>query len=829
MSINQLLKALQTFFVFAALLLVSSVAWAIPAYNGDVAYVQPDGTTIIVHAEGDEHAHALFTSDGHMVSQVDGVFYYVFADGGRLAISSVIAHSASDRTSAEVDTLLSHQSATILDILNSGANKNLCALSQLGRTTFPTIGNIRGLILLVEFADVSFNENYDSEYFSRAMNADNFDDYGATSSARQYFVDQSRGRFTPNFDVVGPVRLGRSVSYYGQNSAVGQDINAGEMVREACARADTAYNVDFSKYDNDADGIADFVYVIYAGYGESYGAPAYTIWPHQSTLTDYYISQSLDGVQIDRYACSCELKYATGTTVEGIGTFCHEFGHVLGLPDFYQTDGGSKTQMGEWSIMDKGCYNNYSRTPAGYSGYERYCLGWLDFTDLDQAMPLISLPAIDSSNVALRLTSSNPNEFYVLETRRLAGWDAYLPAEGLMITHVDYSESAWEGNYVNNNDDHPRYTIVPADGTQGYALEGDLFPGTAGNTQFTDFSSPSSILYDGSRLNKALTGIAYADGVSSFAFMQDKLTKPLDVAFSNVGNQSATISWTPVSNALSYSVRLQQILDESVLPIPIDEDFSLMTNGSYTSQSSTNLSALLDSFTVNRGWTGQLIFSAGGACRVGAQGKIGILTTPNVFAQAVDSVTIAFRVRAAATRSVNYVVEVLRDGVADEVFSFKATADQQDQVISVRANTQSLAFRLQTNYERLFVDKLKIIRGPLTTSNVWDMTNPQVVVDGLTSCVCDVSGLQSGADYEVYVQAISADVLCNSPLSDVVLLKTVGLPTAQKQTISHATPVAVYDLGGRRVSCSVSSPLPAGQILIVVSPDGSRHKIFRQK
>lgn len=193
-------------------------------------------------------------------------------------------------------------------------------LDSEGRSNFPTVGNMNGIIILVEFADNSFQPEYNRELFDSLANAANFSYDGATGSIAQYFRDQSYGQFRPHFDVVGPVKLDKDINFYGQNDAMGSDTYAHYMISEACRQADTLYNVDFAKYDNDGDGQVDFVYVIYAGYAESYGAPSYTIWPHQSTLDSYGSSFQLDGVTINRYACSEELKNSSGTTLEGIGT-----------------------------------------------------------------------------------------------------------------------------------------------------------------------------------------------------------------------------------------------------------------------------------------------------------------------------------------------------------------------------------------------------------------------------------------------------------------------------------------------------------------------------
>lgn len=374
-------------------------AQAVPAYPKKLTYRQPDGTLLEVQLLGDEHCHAFYTLDGQML-QPDG--QQMLRPVGKVDFDSFYAQQ----------------------VRKAPARRKTISIDHDGRATFPTVGKIKGIILLVEFADKSFTEGYDQALFDSLANDDGFAHDGATGSIAKFFKDQSYGKFQPEFDVVGPVKLTHKLSHYGQNDTYGQDYMAHYMIEEAVQQADTLYDVDFSQYDNDHDGYVDFVYCIYAGYAESYGAPAYTVWPHQSTLESAGTAFKLDGVTISRYACSSELKYTAGATLEGIGTFCHEFGHVLGFPDMYQTNGGSGVPYGQWDTMDRGCYNNDSKTPAAYSAYERWCMRWMDLTDLEEPTVDLRLPYIGDEPVAYRLVSpTNKDEYFILENRQQRGWE----------------------------------------------------------------------------------------------------------------------------------------------------------------------------------------------------------------------------------------------------------------------------------------------------------------------------------------------------------------------------------------------------------------------
>jgi M6 family metalloprotease-like protein len=282
--------------------------------------------------------------------------------------------------------------------------------------------------------------------------------------------------------------MSRNMSYYGSFD----DNNAPEMIIEACDSAHALYGVDFTQYDNDNDGFVDFVYVIYAGYGEADGAPSTTIWPHQWNLYDYGgITHRIDGKILNRYACGNELSYFSNI-YDGIGTICHEFSHVLGLPDLYSTDQSSTHKtMGAWDVMDYGPYNNDGNTPPSYSAYERFYMGWITPRVLNEPEN-VTLHPLNESQEALLLCDGNkhnlvgwnpnPATFYLLEVRRLIGWDEYLPGQGMLLTKIQFSYNKWSNNIVNNNANSQGVDLIESDGkstgsgTSSLGKAGDAFP-----------------------------------------------------------------------------------------------------------------------------------------------------------------------------------------------------------------------------------------------------------------------------------------------------------------------------------------------------------------
>lgn len=496
-------------------------ASAIPARRDSLRMQQPDGSFVTVFLQGDESFHYMSTRDGYpLLKGDDGYVRYANFSNGVITPSETVAHNPELRSVVEryyLDNMLADAQMNMKRMRASAVQKSPFVGVTKG---FPTTGKIRGLIILANFTDKKFVKTHAE--FVKMLNQKGYSNEKSTGSAKDYFMDQSMGVFQPDFDVVGPVQLANKMSYYGKNLAGGAgDAKAYEMIAEACQLAKDS--VKFSTYDYDKNDTLDMVFVFYAGYGENNsGAPSYTIWPHKSQLSYWGDCPVIDGKKIDVYACTSELNGASGTELCGIGTFCHEFSHVLGLPDLYQTNGFATPKMGTWDIMDYGAYNNNNRTPPAYCAFARYSLDWLKPDDLTKPNPEYTLRELTTNNVACRLSTDNDKEFYMLECREQKGWDKYQSAKGLMITHIDYDESAWTGNTVNNDDVHPRMYIVTADKSLDYYNrngDGDLFPGPRNVKDFTDTSNPSAFTYTGTSMDKQLTNIVNKDSLVTFVFM----------------------------------------------------------------------------------------------------------------------------------------------------------------------------------------------------------------------------------------------------------------------------------------------------------------------
>lgn len=649
----------KVFLMFVSLLLLTGgVLWALPAKRISKVFTQPDGSTLTIVLQGDEHFHYYSTTDGIMLKESsDGYMKYATVNaGGILAESNYIAHNEEERNEQEKAYI---KKLSIPEINNSiqkvkAENPMVKLPSGIRDSKFPSIGKVRGLIILAQYQDVKFSSVGSRDNIYRMMNEEGYSDSGATGSARDYFIDQSLGKFLPEFDVVGPVTLPQDMKYYGKNNSWGSDGKAIEMIADACTLVDD--EVDFSLYDQDNDGKVDLVYVIYAGYAEAQGAPAETIWPHTSDFSLFkyeeyhgtkYNKFFLDNTQITVYACSSELhgdgkEEEAEKVLDGIGSFCHEYSHCLGLPDLYDTQYSGKTfGMDVWDIMDHGNYNNEARTPSGYSALERYHVGWLDLEELTEAQDGLSLEAINISNKAYVIKSDfNEKEFFTLENRQQTGWDKYLPGHGLMITHIDYDKNTWIDNHVNNTIEHERVQIMAADNLfSSKTVTGDLFPGPTGNMSFTDKSKPAATLYKGEYLGKTVSNIQENNGIITFDFLNIFSDAPVASAADGCTGNSFTAHWEPLENALSYDL---EVTPASIGHITLAEDFSKFTAGSTTAPDVTDISGKLDEYTTTPGWTGLETYQAGGAAYLNTQ--TGYISTPSVDLSANKQYTVCISV-----------------------------------------------------------------------------------------------------------------------------------------------------------------------------------------
>ncbi|MBO5824727.1 MAG: M6 family metalloprotease domain-containing protein [Prevotella sp.] len=509
-----------------AAICMAQAAFSVPADPRPKKVRQADGTVITVHVRGDEYGHMVFNDKGEALSfdQATGCFK--------------ISKEAS---------------------LNAKRSKykKRNGKKRLLINDFPTTGSPRSLVLLVEFSDVEFSSAENpKDFYTRMLNEEGFThSNGANGSVKDFFIASSMGLFTPQFDVVGPIKLSKPRKHYGGDTPV-MDYNAHEVITEACQLIDG--EVDFSQYDTNGDGLVDNVYYFYAGSGQA-DNPALTeaIWPHAHELVNPLI---LDGKGIKSYACSNELKcdeYGNLSTA-GIGTFVHEFGHVLGLIDHYDTFySGFAFDPGYWDTMALGPYNNDGNTPPLFSGFERSELGWMALTELEAGIDSVSrLPELSESNFAYRISvPGKPSEYYVLENRQQQGWDSYLPGHGMLMWHIDVDTAEWFNNSANTIGAHQLVDIVEADKIlSDNSRAGDAFPGTDNIRTWDVRAWDETLLMSFDDIDERDGLIRLIQKGTSF-----KMPQPKELMASNVEDSCMSIGWTEVDNAVFYTLSIMRV------------------------------------------------------------------------------------------------------------------------------------------------------------------------------------------------------------------------------------------------------------------------------
>lgn len=468
---------------------------AVPAYPGKIRLTQPDGSVITVRLHGDEWFHYITDERGQVVARGADGFY----------------RPASKPT---------REQFLEADAMRRSANRvrrSMAKASSLNR------GTHRIPVVLVNFSDKQFVTDDPQTAFSNLLNQDGYSVNGATGSVHEYYYDNSHGAYDPVFEVFGPVTLSKTSAYYADDK-----VGADDALREACDLLDA--EIDFTRYDSDNDGSVDMILMYYAGYSQAEGGGASTIWPHQG-----YASGNYDGKNLNRYFCTSELQGNWGRTMCGIGPTSHEFGHSLGLPDFYDTDYEDHGETGSlyaYSLMCEGSYNNNGRTPPYLNSEELLLLGWGN-----EQVPItqrgeLTLEPIQNSGIAYRTETTMAGEYFVYECRTQTGWDRYVPG-GLLVYHVDKSNresldptSQWAWYYtpqrlwsdwvstnaINAFGSHPCFYIIPAASQESLNYTGRTanipFPGSKnvrtytpvdwqgseGDYRFSDISFDNSVV-----------------------------------------------------------------------------------------------------------------------------------------------------------------------------------------------------------------------------------------------------------------------------------------------------------------------------------------------
>lgn len=570
------MKKLFTIILAALLFAVSFNAYAVPAYPYPIKVTQPDGTVITIRLHGDEYLHWATCGNSLVAQGTDGYWHY--ATFNSEGVSNAQGARVLSNGSGDGSSVIPPASAIAIARQNrqSMAALNTSSSNAAAKASSITSGEKHFLILLIQFSDKTFKKTKDD--FVNMLNSGNYSYNGATGSVKEYYNDMSSGSFTPVFDVYGPITVPYTSAQCANNDT--------QAVVSACQYIDQHYDVDFSQYCNVNSSLVDNVFFFFPGYNQAEGGGSDTIWPHAVTYPGPFLY--LDGVGIYKYGCASEFKGSSGSIMAGIGTFCHEFGHILGLPDFYdvdyETNGSTPYAMGEFSLMSSGNYNNEGRTPPSLTAIERQILGWMpDIPEWTQ--PGTKTIRDITTNEAFMTGTGTSGEYFVYETRGGSVWDSKIGGSGvhgLLIYHVDKSRnnvsgataaSLWNNNMINAYGDHPCCQPMPSDGVFSTNPDRITYPGARNVKTFNENSKSPMVDWNGNQTGRSITDISYADGVVTLNFGLAE-GKTLSGTVKDVNGKAivgASVVLTPISSPKARPAQLSAGLNLKAQAIKLNK------------------------------------------------------------------------------------------------------------------------------------------------------------------------------------------------------------------------------------------------------------------
>jgi len=373
-------------------------------------------------------------------------------------------------------------------------------------------GTYKCLVILIGYTGDTFDTPQST--FNKVFNQDNYD---GTGSVNDYYQEISYGEFGIDATIVGPYTASENKIYYAgvdNGTSTNYPNNAPCLVEEAVDAAEAA-GMDFSQFDNDGDGWAESLFVIHAGRGhESTGSPN-DIHSHMWSISSGGgTERNYDGVRVDLYSIEPELNLGL-QTIE-IGVICHEYGHILGLPDFYDTD-SSSFGIGIFGLMSFGSWGGDYFTPerpVHMCAWSKTYLGWVVPDDVSIDDPSAQIRSVGLYPDVLKL--GGETEYFLVANRQKDGFDADLPGSGLLIWHIDEDviTNEYLTNTVNDNEYHKGVDLEEADGRGeldiqlSYGDIGDYFPGFSDNRRFSRTTNPSSNYYGGDSSGVKITDIS---------------------------------------------------------------------------------------------------------------------------------------------------------------------------------------------------------------------------------------------------------------------------------------------------------------------------------
>lgn len=563
-----------------------------------VEVTMPNGQILHIIGRGNDDVHWAETTDGYtVVKSEQGYYEYAKLQNGKLIASGIIASDPQERTMQEARQILTiskHLNQANTDVLLR-RKQEIIPLSSSDEIegAVPHEGKVNLLAICIEYPDLPHSENV--EYFYNLLNVG----IDGNPSFRDYFLENSYGKMDISVDVVGWVQAENNYSYYGDDQG---KTRSRELVKEAI-RAGEQQGVDYSQYDNDNDGDVDGVIIIHSGPGAEEGSRREYVWSHRWSIPfEYY-----DNKFIFDYMIQPETRRgAVYDYSVGIGIFCHEFGHLLGLPDLYDIDlyNGQSNGIGNWGLMGLGQWLGNEDYPSAMTAWSKESLGWVEVENITQDLGRYTLNSSSQSAKVYRIDTEHSNEYFLLENRQQTGFDQYQRGSGMAIWHINTDKTSLypSSNSVNGDESLKGVDLEEADGNADLdgsvnrSDAGDLFPGSSEQKAFNVFTNPTSESY--ARFNNSTeTGISIEEieeaENGTISFLHNRLfsnsgancQNPL-VAFLGENEVNKTSSWFEFSMPQAGSLRIST--EQAGRPTSAEVFVSCSTNTPLVAASSSN-------------------------------------------------------------------------------------------------------------------------------------------------------------------------------------------------------------------------------------------------
>ncbi|MCP5275702.1 MAG: M6 family metalloprotease domain-containing protein [Burkholderiales bacterium] len=500
-----------------------------PFIDEQFTFTNPDGSTIEVKGTGNQYYATFETLDGYTVVKDPQTGFYTYAhlssDKSELLpvkgkIEEVDPQNLGIRPHIKIRKEQAKQNAQNAAMLQGQParwkvrrNQKKAALAGITPTAraeaamgtglipaaAPTVGNYKGLCILIKFPDVA--SSISVQEVDDFCNKPGYSGFGNNGSVRDYFHENSLGRLTYTNVITEYYTASNNRDYYTDPS-ISFGTRARELIEEALDDlASRGFN--FDQLTSDDGGFIYALNVFYVGGRVNNWSEG--LWPHQWSLGSSYDvggGKKFFDYQITNMGSSLTLR-----------TFCHENGHMIcNFPDLYDY-GGESSGVGHYCLM---CNGGNDRNPVHVGAYLKNEAGW--------AASLTTITAGMNASLVARsnnfyIHSKNATEYFIIENRQATGRDAFLPDSGLAIWHID--ETGNNSNEQMTTAMHYECSIMQADNR--FDLENntnrgdgeDLYSAT-NNTQFSDSTSPDAHWWDGSNSGLNISQISASGNTMTF-------------------------------------------------------------------------------------------------------------------------------------------------------------------------------------------------------------------------------------------------------------------------------------------------------------------------